>query len=677
MSDEVIPSALLGVKTTPLPHPSSTHGRGSLVQTRPGLVLALIGLTGGLFGGLLGIGGGSAIAPLLLLLGVFRPSQIAGTTLATVLVISLVGSGAYASLGSLNLGLAWPIALGSVAGSILGARVSKHLSIGLMTSIFLLILPYFALKEFWPSLAAPAIATNLGALVLLGLITGLFSGLLGIGGASLVVPSLVGFFAIGHHAAQGIAITVALADSAAGAATHGHSGNIRYRALLYMVGPAAIGALFGALLSDALAAPMLRYLFGTFVVVIWGLMLARTVDRPLRARIRALAITRSRMLVSGLLNRYGTVREIIPLSKLATSTSRSPSTMGRTVTAQRVMLAMLVTVPLAIGGELFHMGPVFVFSCSALSCIPLSYWLGQSTGSLGDRLGPVSGGLLNATFGNAAEFIISIMALNSGLLVVVRTSLIGSVLGQLLLVLGTSLLVAGLKYRDLGFSKPLVQINFTLMAIAAVAIGLPSVMVLLAPEEAAASAGFLAPTLAVLLLVIYGFSVVFSLKNQPEDPGGDGLHWSVLKGLVVLGASTGGIVFASELLVSNILPLVEATGISTVFIGLILIPIFSNVVDHLVAISMALKNRMDLSLTISVGSAAQVACMVLPAIILISMFMGQPLGLTFTPIELISLGIGLLFMIPVLLDGKSNWLEGAQLLTCYFILAAVLWAIPL
>ena len=221
------------------------------------------------------------------------------------------------------------------------------------------------------------------------------------------------------------------------------------------------------------------------------------------------------------------------------------------------------------------------------------------------------------------------------------------------------------------------QINFTLMAIAAVAIGLPSVMVLLAPEEAAASAGFLAPALAVLLLVIYGFSVVFSLKNQPADPGGDGLHWSVLKGLVVQGASTGGIVFASELLVSNIPPLVEATGISTVFIGLILIPIFSNVVDHLVAISMALKNRMDLSLTISVGSAAQVACMVLPAIILISMFMGRPLGLTFTPIELISLGIGLLFMIPVLLDGKSNWLEGAQLLTGYFILAAVLWAIPL
>jgi Ca2+:H+ antiporter len=129
------------------------------------------------------------------------------------------------------------------------------------------------------------------------------------------------------------------------------------------------------------------------------------------------------MLASGLLNRYGTVREIIPLRRSATSTSRPSSAMGCAVTAQRVMLAMLVTIPLAIGGELFHMGPVFVFSCSALSCIPLSYWLGQSTGSLGDRLGPVSGGLLNATFGNATEFIISIMALNSGLLVVVRTSL--------------------------------------------------------------------------------------------------------------------------------------------------------------------------------------------------------------------------------------------------------------
>ena len=131
----------------------------------------------------------------------------------------------------------------------------------------------------------------------------------------------------------------------------------------------------------------------------------------------------------------------------------------------------------------------------------------------------------------------------------------------------------------------------------------------------------------------------------------------------------------SEVLVDNILPFVEATGISQVFIGVILIPIFGNVVDHIVAISVALKNRMDLSLTISVGSAAQIACMVLPSIVLVSLAMGQPLGLIFTPIELLALGVGLALMVPVLLDGHSNWLEGAELLTCYLILAAVLWVL--
>ena len=133
-------------------------------------------------------------------------------------------------------------------------------------------------------------------------------------------------------------------------------------------------------------------------------------------------------------------------------------------------------------------------------------------------------------------------------------------------------------------------------------------------------------------------------------------------------------ILISELLVGNIMPFVEVTGISEIFIGLILIPIFGNVVDHIVAITVALKNKMDLSLTISVGSAAQVACMVVPVIGIVSMAMGQPMGLVFAPIELIALGVGLLLMIPVLLDGHSNWLEGTQLLTCYLILAAVLWA---
>ena len=348
-------------------------------------------------------------------------------------------------------------------------------------------------------------------------------------------------------------------------------------------------------------------------------------------------------------------------------------TRRRTISAGSVINVMLVFVPLAVFGERLHLGPVFIFGCAALSCVPLSYWLGRATEALGVRLGPVSGGLLNATFGNAAELIISIFALRHGLFIVVRTALIGSILGQLLLVLGTSLLLAGLKHGNLRFSKTLVQVNFTLMAIALVAIGLPTVLLATSPEEAEASIGFLTPVLSVFLLIIYALAVVFSLRTQPAGGDEDGPSWSTTKALLVLAASTGGMILISELLVGSILPFVEETGISQVFIGLILVPIFGNVVDHIVAITVALKNKMDLSLTISVGSAAQVACLVLPIIVIVSYAMGQSMELVFAPIELIALGLGLLLMIPVLLDGFSNWLEGTQLLACYLILATALW----
>lgn len=337
--------------------------------------------------------------------------------------------------------------------------------------------------------------------------------------------------------------------------------------------------------------------------------------------------------------------------------------------------AMLVFIPLAAAGHWLGIGPVFVFVFSALACLPLSFRLGQSTESLGARVGPVAGGLLNATFGNAAELIITIIALNHGLYELVRTALVGSIIGQLLLVLGTSLLLAGLKYKNMGFSKPLVQINFALMFIALVAIGLPTVRSMGASEGIGDGARYLAPALAAMLIIIYGFAMLFSLRRQPveSDELEDGPQWPIRRALLVLIASTTGIVFASELLVGTVTHFVEATGVSQVFIGLILIPIFSNVVDHMVAISVAMKNKMDLSLMVSVGSAVQVACLVLPIIILIGFMTGQTAGLVFTPVELFVLATGILLMVPVLLDGDSNWLEGAELLTCYFIVAAVLW----
>ena len=627
-------------------------------------------------GGLLGVGGGSAIAPLLLLVASLRPAQIAGTTLATVLVIAVVGSVAYASFGNMDLGLVWPIAIGSVLGSAVGALTAKRLSTRLMLVIFLAILPYFALKELWPSFAAPVIAPSLVALASLGLATGLLSGLLGVGGASLVVPCLVGFFLIDHHAAQGIAIGVALADSLGGVVTHARERNINYRLLLYLAAPACVAAVVGALLAQSLSGSVLRNLFGVFMVAVWVIMLVRLIRDLAQKRTRSPAyreISGENSEAGGISSSRSLDRAGLAAAKGLVQAARFGLPGRRFWNTGTIMNLLLVSIPLAVLGELYGLGGVFIFTCSALACVSLSYRLGQATESLGSRLGPVSGGLLNATFGNVAEVIISVVALSHGLFVIVRTTLIGSVLGQLFLVLGTSLLLAGLKHRNLGFNRALVKINVSLMAVAMLVIGLPSLLLAAAPEKAEIGVIFLTPTLCGLLLIIYGVAVVASLRMQPtEEDDGSGPQWTVRKGLVVLAVSTGGMVFISELLVDSILPFAEATGISQFFIGLILIPIFSNVVDHIVAVTVALKNKMDLSLTISVGSAAQVACMVLPLIVFFSLAMGQPLGLIFAPVELIPLGAGLLLMVPVLLDGKSNWLEGAGLLACYLVLALVL-----
>ena len=252
-------------------------GHGPRATSIPRAVYCLLGAVGGLFGGLLGIGGGSAVAPLLLLFGTLKPAQVSGTTLATVLVISTVGTGAYASFGYLNLGVAWPIAIGSVIGSVLGALTSRRLSMGLMVALFLAILPYFALKEFWPSLASPEIAVDRISLGILGLGTGFLSGLLGISGASIVVPSLVAFFLIDHHAAQAIAMSVAVADSMAGTATHARAKNIDFRAFFYMAPPALVAAVAGAYLSNSLSVSVLRVIFGGFLVTVWLAMFARAI----------------------------------------------------------------------------------------------------------------------------------------------------------------------------------------------------------------------------------------------------------------------------------------------------------------------------------------------------------------------------------------------------------------
>ena len=205
-------------------------------------ILWPIGFIGGLFGGLLGIGGGSAVAPLLLLSGKLRPAQISGTALTPVLVIAAVGPTAYATFGHVDLKFAWRIAMGSAIGSVLGALLARRLSMPLMTGIFLLLMPYFAIKELWPSLAAPAIVASAMSLATLGLASGVLSSPPGISAAGLVVPSLVAFFLIDHVAARGVAISVALNDSMAGVIAHWRTGNVDYDVFRRQAPLALIGA---------------------------------------------------------------------------------------------------------------------------------------------------------------------------------------------------------------------------------------------------------------------------------------------------------------------------------------------------------------------------------------------------------------------------------------------------
>jgi uncharacterized membrane protein YfcA len=309
------------------------------------------------------------IAPLLLVTGGLRPAQVSGTTLATVLLISIVGSGVYASLGHLNLGMAWPIAAGSVAGSVIGALMARRLSIGLMLACFLLILPYFVLKEMFPTLAAPALPPSYGMLVVLGFSTGLLSGLLGISGASLVVPSLVAFFLIDHHAAQGIAMSVALADSVAGSLTHARGKNVNYRAVLHMAVPAVAAAVGGALLSSVLPSSVLRDLFVLFMVAIWGILLVRMIK--VYAVRRWLSLGHAGTAVAGPARGH---RDGPPSGESSPAARFNPR---RALNAGNLMNAMLVFVPLAVLSHELGASPAAVFGCAALACVALSYRLGR------------------------------------------------------------------------------------------------------------------------------------------------------------------------------------------------------------------------------------------------------------------------------------------------------------
>ena len=319
-----------------------------------------------------------------------------------------------------------------------------------------------------------------------------------------------------------------------------------------------------------------------------------------------------------------------------------------------------------VAAELLHAPTLLIFAVSALALVGLAWVLGQATESLGHHAGPRVGGILNATFGNAAELIITIFALAAGLTTVVKASIIGSIIGNVLLVLGASLLLGGLKNGAQTFSATIAGINASMLAIVAAALSLPTIFAATNPGQGPAT---LSVAVAVVMFALYVLYLLYYFRS-PEGgvATGEGhAPFGWVASLVVLLASTAAVAFTSEAFVGAIEPLTEEYGISELFVGVIIVPIVGNIAEHVVGVQIAYKNNMDFSMAISLGSSIQVALLVTPILVFIGPLLGHPLRLVFTPLELGALAAAVVVTGFAALDGRSNWLEGAMLCGVYLI----------
>jgi Ca2+:H+ antiporter len=332
----------------------------------------------------------------------------------------------------------------------------------------------------------------------------------------------------------------------------------------------------------------------------------------------------------------------------------------------------------AVAAELLHAPVLLLFALTSLALISLAWALGQATESVGHFAGPRVGGILNATFGNAAELIITIIALSAGLTTVVKASIIGSVIGNVLLVLGASILLGGLKNGTQSFSTTIAGANSAMLAIVAAGLALPTIFATTDPQGSFAATEYLSISVAVVLIVIYALYLVFYLRRQEQPGGGEEEQppFGKVASFVLLLGTTAAVAYVSEAFVGAIEPLVSEVGISELFIGVILVPIVGNVAEHIVGVQIAYKNDMDFSMAISLGSSLQVALLVTPILVFLGPLLGHPLDLVFSPLELGSLGAAVIVTAFIALDGESNWLEGAMLCGVYIIAALAFFFSP-
>ncbi len=345
---------------------------------------------------------------------------------------------------------------------------------------------------------------------------------------------------------------------------------------------------------------------------------------------------------------------------------------------------LLIFLPVAVALDWSGKGSaVALFVVSSVAIVPLAGWLGRATENLAAHVGEGIGGLLNATFGNAAELIIALMALREGLVAMVKASLTGSIIGNMLLVLGLAMTVGGVRRSRQRFNSAGARIQATLLMLAVVALVLPAVFHYLAGPEIAWERD-LSRDISWVLLLSYGAMLLFTLgthralfSGSGKEPRREGEAWSWQRSLVVLAVVSALLAWMSEILVSAVQPAAAHLGMNQVFLGVIVVAAVGNAAEHSTAVLMALEDRMDLALGVAIGSSVQIALFVSPFLVLISRWIGPgEMNLVFTAPEVLAVTLAVFITAQVCGDGESNWLEGVLLLAVYAILALGFYLLP-
>jgi Ca2+:H+ antiporter len=364
---------------------------------------------------------------------------------------------------------------------------------------------------------------------------------------------------------------------------------------------------------------------------------------------------------------------------------------------------LLIFIPLTFVASYLNWGQLWVFILAAAGIIPLAHYIGAATEVLAEHTGSRVGALLNATLGNAAELIIAVIAIREGLLELVLASITGSILGNVLLVLGMSMFLGGIRNGVQTFNRRNASRNAILLLLAVIALLIPSILSAYIGERGDVKVEALSMGVAIIMIVLYIMGLFYgfndhkdkatskpaadenqNLKNvdesHPMQKDGDVPEnhpkWTLRSAIIILVLTTVGVTYLSEQLVGAVEPLVLGLGVSEFFLGVILIPLIGNVAEHLVGVKAAMQNKMELSVEISVSSSLQIALFVAPILVFVSLLMGNPLQLIFNEFELLALIAGVVIAVFVSEDGESNWLEGAELLAIYLILALAFFLLP-